>query len=281
MIVVDQIDAARRELARVRPEGRTVALVPTMGALHEGHFSLIAAAKVGCDVVVVSVFVNPTQFAEGEDLSAYPRSPGADTDACEARGVDVLFMPSVEEMYGSGQLTEITVSALSGGLCGRSRPAHFAGVCTVVAKLFNIIRPDKAYFGAKDYQQAAIVRRMVDDLNFPIEIVTCPTVREGDGLALSSRNARLSPDQRAEAPAMWQSLAVADRLIRAGAPAADTVIAAMREHLAENAPDGEVDYIRIVDPRDLADVEELRLPVLVALAVRFGQTRLIDNMLVD
>ena len=281
MIVVEQIDAVRRQIAWARGEGKTVGLVPTMGALHEGHLSLIDAARAGCDVVVVSIFVNPTQFAPSEDLARYPRKPAADAVACESRGVDVIFMPSADEMYGSGGLTEITVGALSRGLCGRSRPAHFAGVCTVVAKLLNIVQPDRAYFGAKDFQQVAIIRRMVADLNFPVEIVTCPIVREADGLAMSSRNANLSPDQRRQAVALSQSLGLAERLIGDGVPPAETVFAAMRDHLAAAAPDGEIDYIEMVDPRELTSVETAARPVLVALAVRFGPTRLIDNVLVD
>ena len=281
MIVVEQSDAVRCEVARARGAGRSVGLVPTMGALHEGHLSLIDAARGGCDFVVVSIFVNPTQFAPGEDLATYPRQPEADTAACEARGADVVFMPSVEAMHGDGGLTEVTVSDLSGGLCGRSRPTHFAGVCTVVAKLFNIVQPDRAYFGAKDFQQAVVIGRMVGDLNFPIEIVTCPIVRESDGLAMSSRNARLSPGQRAQAVALSQSLAVAERLIRAESPPAEAVRSAIRRHLAENAPDGEIDYVEVVDPAALTAVDQARAPVLVALAVRFGPTRLIDNVLVD
>ncbi len=281
MIVVEQIDAIRREVARARGEDKTVGLVPTMGALHEGHLSLIDAARDGCDVVVVSIFVNPTQFAPTEDLAEYPREPESDGAACEARGVDVIFVPTAREMYGSGSLTEITVSELSRGLCGRSRPTHFAGVCTVVAKLLNIVQPDRAYFGAKDFQQVAIVRRMVADLNMPVEIVTCPIVREADGLAMSSRNARLSPDHRSQAVALSRSLGLAERLIRAEAPAAASVEATIRGHLAAAAPDGEIDYIEIVDPCELTDVETTAPPVLVALAVRFGPTRLIDNVLVD
>ena len=281
MIVVEQIDAVRLEVARVRTAGRTVGLVPTMGALHEGHLSLVDAAKAGCDFVAVSIFVNPTQFAPTEDLATYPRQPEADTAACEARGADVVFIPSAEAMYGGGALTEVTVADLSGGLCGRNRPGHFAGVCTVVAKLFNIVQPDKAYFGQKDFQQAVVIRRMVRDLNFPVEIVTCPIVREADGLAMSSRNAYLSADQRAQAPALSQSLAIAERLIRAESPPAEAVTAAIRRHLAAGAPDGEIDYVEVVDPAALTAVDQARAPVLVALAVRFGPTRLIDNVLVD
>lgn len=281
MIVVEHVDAVRRAVAAARGAGKTVALVPTMGALHEGHLSLIDAARADCDLVAVSIFVNPTQFTPNEDLDAYPRTADADAAACERRGVDVIFTPSVDAMYGAGGLTQVTVAELSRGLCGRSRPAHFAGVCTVVAKLFNIVQPDRAYFGAKDFQQVTIIRRMVDDLNFPIEIVTCPIVREADGLAMSSRNAYLSGDHRAQAVALSQSLAIAERMILAESPSAGAVAEAMRTHLAGASPDAEIDYIEIVDPQALADVEDTCPPVLVAVAVRFGATRLIDNVLVD
>ena len=279
MIVVEQIDALRRQIAWARAKGKTVGLVPTMGALHEGHLSLIDAARDGCDVVVVSIFVNPTQFAPSEDLARYPRQPEADAAACEARGVDVIFMPCACEMYpcGGAAVTAVTVGELSRGLCGRSRPAHFAGVCTVVAKLLNIVQPDRAYFGAKDFQQVAIIRRMVADLNVPAEIVTCPIVREADGLAMSSRNANLSPDQRRQAVALSQSLVLAERLIRDGAPRAETVLAAMRDHLAAAAPDGEVDYIEIVDPVTMEPATNVEGEALAALAVFLGKTRLIDN----
>jgi len=281
MIVVEHVDAVRREVAAARGAGKTVALVPTMGALHDGHLSLIDAARADCDFVVVSIFVNPTQFAPSEDLDAYPRAPDADATACEARGVDLILVPTIDAMYGGGGLTQVTVAELSRGLCGRSRPTHFAGVCTVVAKLFNIVQPDRAYFGAKDFQQVTIIRRMVDDLNFPVEIVTCPIVREADGLAMSSRNANLSADHRAQAVALSQALAIAERMVRAESPSAGAVEAAIRARLADGAPDGEIDYIEIVDPQALADVEDACPPVLVAVAVRFGATRLIDNVLVD
>jgi len=281
MIVVEHIHAVRREVAAARRAGRTVALVPTMGALHEGHLSLIDAARADCDLVVVSIFVNPTQFAPNEDLDAYPRPANADTAACQARDMDVIFMPSTETMYGTGGLTQVTVAELSRGLCGRSRPTHFAGVCTVVAKLFNIVQPDRAYFGAKDFQQVTIIRRMVADLDFPVEIVTCPIVRESDGLAMSSRNAYLSADHRAQAVGLSQALAMAQRLIRTESPSAKAIEQAIRAHLADAAPDGEIDYVEIIDPQALTDVEEACPPVLVAVAVRFGSTRLIDNVLVD
>jgi len=281
MIVAKTIDAVRRAVGGGRSAGETVGLVPTMGALHEGHLSLIRAAREQCGFVVVSIFVNPTQFAPGEDLAAYPRPVEADLSACEAASVDLVFCPDAEVMYPGEGLIEISAGALGEVLCGRSRPTHFGGVCTVVAKLFNIVAPDVALFGAKDYQQAAIIRRMTDELNFPIEIVVCPTVREADGLAMSSRNAYLSDEHRRQAAALYESLQAAAEMIAEGHPPAERVIEAMREVLRVRAPDGEIDYLEIVDPNDLRSVESTGRPVLVALAVRFDTTRLIDNIVVD
>ncbi len=281
MKVLESIEDVRRSVARAKAAGRMIGFVPTLGALHGGHFSLIEAARSACEFVVVSIFLNPTQFGPSEDLRAYPRTPEADVAACERLGVDLVFMPPVEAMYGSGSLTEVHVKEISETLCGRTRPGHFAGVCTVVAKLFNIVQPDKAFFGAKDFQQAAIVRRMVRDLKFPLEIVFCPTVREADGLAVSTRNSYLTEDQRRQAPALYGALRLACRQIRQSHPPAEEVAAAMRDYLAAYAPDGQVDYVQIVDPNDFRDVETTDRPVLVALAVRMGTARLIDNMLVD
>ena len=281
MTVAESIEEIRRCVAAARAAGKTVGLVPTLGALHAGHFSLIDAARGECGFVVVSIFVNPLQFAPSEDLASYPRPIEADLAACEDRGVDAVFLPSAEQMYPRDCLTQVTVARLSAGLCGRSRPGHFPGVCTVVAKLFHIVGADRAYFGAKDYQQSVIVRRMVEDLNLPLQVVVCPTVREADGLARSSRNEYLTPEQRAQAPALFASLQLAERMIRDGHPPAGEVVEAVREHLAEHAPDGVVDYIEIVDPEELTNVENTGGSVLVALAVTFGRARLIDNILVD
>jgi len=281
MNVPESIADIRRLVGEARAEGKTVGLVPTMGALHAGHCSLIDAATAACDFVVVSIFVNPTQFAPGEDLDAYPRTPRADLDACEACGVDAVFMPATETMFPPDALTKVTVDRLADTLCGPGRPGHFDGVCTVVAKLFNIVQPDRAFFGAKDFQQAVILRRMTRDLNFPIEIIVRPTLREADGLAMSSRNAYLTGEQRKQAAALHQALQLAAREIRRGRPPAAKVIDAMREHLACQAPDGRIDYIQIVDPERLDNVESTDGAVLVALAVRFGKARLIDNTLVD
>lgn len=269
--------------ARLVQGGKTnlVGLVPTMGALHEGHASLVRLAASQCDFVVVSVFVNPTQFGPSEDFAAYPRTLDADAALCQAAGADAIFAPSVEEMYGQGGLTEVSIKRLGENLCGASRPGHFTGVCTVVSKLFNIALPDKAYFGAKDYQQATIIRRMAADLNFPVEIVLCPTVREADGVAMSSRNRYLTPSQRAQAPALHRSMVSAAELIRSRHPLPAEVRAHIERQLAQQAPEGVVDYIKLVDPQELCDVQQTDQPVVIALAVRLGKARLIDNMLVD
>jgi len=229
----------------------------------------------------VSIFVNPTQFAPGEDYPKYPRTTEADLAACKRLGVDGVFLPPAEAMYATNARTQVSVGGLSQTLCGRSRPTHFAGVCTVVAKLFNIVLPDRAWFGDKDFQQAVILRRMAADLNFPVEILTCPTVREADGLAMSSRNASLSATQRAQAAALSKSLALAEGMIRDSRPPAGAVLEAVRGLLATEAPDGKIDYVQIVDPQSLTDVQSTDGGVLVALVVRFGPTRLIDNVLVD
>lgn len=281
MNVVASVEEVRRLVGRAGSAGMSVGFVPTMGGLHEGHLSLIDAAKAACDFVVVSIFVNPTQFAPAEDLGTYPRTPEADTAACKQRGVDLVFMPTVETMYPGGAVTTVSVGRLGERLCGRSRPTHFAGVCTVVAKLFKIVQPDKAFFGAKDFQQAVIITRMTSELNMPVEIVRCPIVREADGLAMSTRNAYLSADQREQAVALHGSLELAAKLIRQGGPPAAEVAAEVREYLRKNAPDGEIDYVEIVEPEALTNVESAAAPVLVAVAVKFGGTRLIDNVLVD
>lgn len=282
MEVVQTIVLVRQRVAAALAAGQSIALVPTMGALHAGHASLIDAARAGGGWVVVSIFVNPTQFGPGEDLSRYPRTLEADCELCRAHGADLVFAPAVEEMYPpGGGLTEVSVEKLGDGLCGASRPGHFAGVCTVVGKLFNIVLPDRAYFGAKDYQQSAIIRRMTADLNFPVQIVVCPTVREPDGLAMSSRNRYLNPSHRRQAVALRDALVLAGEMIRSAHPPAGDVIEAMRRQIASEAPDGAIDYIAIVDPDTLQTVRNTDRRVLVALAVKIGATRLIDNIVVD
>jgi len=251
--------------------------VPTMGALHEGHLSLVRAARVACDVVAVSIFVNPTQFGPNEDLAKYPRSFERDRELLERERVDYLFAPTVEEMYPPGAVTWVTVDELSGKLDGRSRPGHFRGVTTVVAKLFHIVEPDSAFFGQKDAAQLAIIRRMVADLNLPVEIVACPIVRETDGLAMSSRNAYLSPEQRKEALVLHRSLTRVKRLVDQGEHAADKLVAAGRDEFSRESA-VRLDYFEIVNPDTLGPIKDTSQGALIAVAAYVGSTRLIDNI---
>ena len=276
---VSTVVEARRALDEVRALGATVGLVPTMGALHEGHLSLIRAARAENDTVTVSIFVNPTQFGPNEDLKRYPRNLERDRLLCEKAGADLVFAPTDEEMYPAGFSTWVDLEGITEGLCGRSRPGHFRGVATVVTKLFNVCRPDRAYFGEKDAQQLAVIRRMVRDLDMPLVIVPCPTVREADGLAMSSRNVRLTPEERSQAPALYRSLITARELIAGGERDAAIIAQAIRHTLAE-ATLGEVDYVEIVDADTLAPVQVVPGDCLIALAVRFpgSGTRLIDNV---
>jgi pantoate--beta-alanine ligase len=268
----------RGELEAPRHAGRTIGLVPTMGAFHEGHLSLIRRARAECDVVVVSLFVNPTQFAPGEDLDAYPRDEARDAALAEREGADVLFAPPVEEVYPDGYATTVRVEGISDVLEGAVRgPGHFAGVCTVVTKLFNVVAPDVAYFGQKDAQQVAVLRRMVRDLDLPVELVVLPTVRERDGLAMSSRNARLTPDERRRAVSLSRALRAAETAIAAGERDPAAVAGAARA-----AMDGvEPEYVALVDPESFQPVPVADGRVLVALAARVGATRLIDNTIVQ
>jgi pantoate--beta-alanine ligase len=263
-----------------RVAGRRIGFVPTMGALHEGHRSLIRAARSDCDVVVVSIFVNPTQFGPNEDFSAYPRPVEEDLAACRAEGVDTVFCPPVEEMYPSHAATTVTVSGLTEGLCGTHRPGHFAGVTTVVAKLFNIVQPDAAYFGQKDAQQVIVIRKMVRDLLLPIQIVTCPTVREPDGLALSSRNAYLCPAEREQALSLSRALKWASEQVEAGQRDVAVLVDGMRQRINAAGPCS-IDYIEIVDADELTPKRQVESKCLIALAVRIGKTRLIDNIVVE
>jgi len=251
-----------------------------MGALHAGHISLIEAARRDGTFVVVSIFVNPTQFGPNEDYTRYPRDEAGDLEKCRAAGADLVFIPTAEVMYASDAATTVHVARLTETLCGPCRPGHFDGVATVVTKLFNIVQPDRAYFGQKDAQQLAVIRRMTRDLNFPIEIVGCPTVREPDGLAMSSRNLLLSSDERRRAPALYRALCAArDRILR-GERDSQVILAEMHGILATINPT-RVDYVSIVDADSLQPVTRIDRPVLIALAVRLGATRLIDNVLVD
>jgi len=268
----------RTESRRIRGAGKRLGLVPTMGALHEGHLSLVRAARTGCDSVAASIFVNPTQFGPNEDFAKYPRSFERDRELLEREGVNLLFAPSVQEMYPTGAVTWVTVEGLSDRLDGRSRPGHFRGVATVVSKLFHIIEPDAAFFGQKDAAQVAVLRRMVSDLRIAVEIVVCPIVREPDGLAMSSRNAYLDPQQRGEALVLHRSLMRVKQLADAGERGAAKLAAAGREQFRA---DGSVrlDYFEIVDPDTLEPVEHVSRGVLVAVAAFVGTTRLIDNIL--
>jgi len=272
---IDEIRAASRA---VREAGKSVGLVPTMGALHEGHLSLVRAAQAGSDCVVTSIFVNPTQFGPNEDLAKYPRSLERDCEMLEREGVDFVFVPAVEEMYPAGAVTWVTVEELSGKLDGRSRPGHFRGVTTVVAKLFHIVEPGKAFFGQKDAAQVAIIRRMARDLKFPVEIVVCPIVREADGLAMSSRNAYLDPEERKRGLVLHRSLMRVQESVRGGERNAARLIAAGKDEFAGES-EVRLDYFEIVDPETLDLVQEVGTGALVAVAAYVGNTRLIDNVL--
>jgi pantoate--beta-alanine ligase len=278
--IVSRIAEVRSAVTQARKAGRTVAFVPTMGALHAGHVSLMQAAKKSGAFVVVSIYVNPTQFGPREDLAKYPRTLEADGALCAEAGVDLIFAPADGEIYPPGDETRVRPGAMADRLCGPFRPGHFEGVCTVVAKLFNIVQPDIACFGQKDAQQAVIIRRMVKDLLTPIRIEVCPIVRDADGLALSSRNARLDPAQRAGALSLYRSLCVGRDKLMGGERSMGRIIAAMRETIAA-AGNHTVDYLAIVDPETLRDVETPSGRLMLAGAMRLGDVRLIDNLLVD
>ncbi len=261
-----------------RAAGHTVGFVPTMGFLHEGHLSLMRIAGKRTDKVVASIFVNPTQFAPSEDLDRYPRDEQGDLDKCRSVGVDAVFLPAVEEMYPPGAKTFVTVDELGGGLCGVSRPTHFRGVATVVSILFNQVQPDVAVFGCKDFQQLRVIEQMTADLGFPVQIVGGPIVREDDGLAMSSRNAYLTAEQRAQAPALRRALLGAAEAAARGEATAEELAEGIRRHIDEQ-PLAEIDYVEIVDADDLQPCTgTVDRPARVAVAVRFGQTRLIDNL---
>ncbi|MGD1071026.1 MAG: pantoate--beta-alanine ligase [Bryobacteraceae bacterium] len=268
-MIITSIDALRRRLLLSRMRGRTIGLVPTMGALHEGHLKLIAKARADCQVVVASIFVNPIQFNRREDFAHYPRTLESDTRQCSEAGVDVIFAPAAEEMYPAPLATFVDVPALGEHLCGPHRPGHFRGVATVVMKLLQIVQPDVAYFGEKDAQQLAVIRRMVRDLNVPVEIVAVPTVREADGLALSSRNQRLTPEERQIAPMLYRALQIA----------AWEGIGKAREFL-QAEPRIRLEYLEAVDPVEMQPVGGMERPALIAIAAWIGNVRLIDNLLV-
>ena len=276
MIVAHTIEEVRCAVKTWKKEGATVGLVPTMGYLHEGHASLVKAAKASCDRVVVSVFVNPTQFGPNEDLDSYPRDFEHDCDLLSSLGVDLVFHPAPEELYAKDFGTWTEVPALSKNLCGKTRPIHFRGVCTVVSKLFHIAAPDMAFFGQKDAQQLAVIRRMVRDLNFDIEIVGCPIVREADGLAKSSRNKYLNDAEREAALVLSQSLKLAKSLCENGTTDVEAILSAIRTKIASE-PLAKLDYAEAVNAENMEPIATVKGRVLFAIAVYIGKTRLIDN----
>jgi pantoate--beta-alanine ligase len=277
MKVAKTIESVRHLVKAARIAGKKIGFVPTMGALHIGHISLIEAAKKNCDFVVVSVFVNPTQFGPGEDFQKYPRPVEADLNMCRKAGVDVVFAPTPWEMYPAENLTWVDVEKLSEPLCGKFRPEHFRGVATVCTKLFNIVTPDITYFGQKDAQQAIVIKRMVADLNMPLKIVVCPTVREKNGLAMSSRNQYLTPQQKKDAAYIYKSLQKCRRMIKQGGRDTKKIIAEMRKILKQ-IPSVEIQYISIVDAETLRNIDWVAGKVIAAVAVKVGPTRLIDNI---
>ena len=278
MNILKTVEETRRATREARAQGKRIGFVPTMGALHAGHISLVRAAKAQSDFVAVSIFVNPTQFGPKEDYSKYPRTFESDRELLESEGVDLIFAPSVQEMYPSGAATYVTVEGLSEKLDGRSRPGHFRGVSTIVSKLLHVIEPDVAFFGQKDAAQVAIIRRMVRDLDFAVEIVVCPIVREPDGLAMSSRNAYLDPEQRQSALALHRSLLRIEGLAKNGETDVARLVAAGKNTLAEE-PSIRLDYRESVDPETLDPITIVSPGALVAVAAYVGSTRLIDNLL--
>ncbi len=279
MKVIKTIEELRPIIKAWRKEGQSVGLVPTMGYLHEGHKSLIVKAAAENDRVVVSDFVNPTQFGVNEDLASYPRDIARDARVCEEAGADLIFHPEPEEMYFRDSCTFVNMGKLTEGLCGKTRPTHFQGVCTVVCKLFHIVAPDKAYFGQKDAQQLAVIRRMVRDLNFDIEIVGCPIVREEDGLAMSSRNTYLDDAERAAALILHKSLMLGKEMIGQGEHDAAKIKEAIMQNI-KSEPLARIDYVEIVNPDTMENVDTVEGAALIAMAVYIGKTRLIDNIVI-
>ncbi len=277
MLVVQKVREMQDRMGQLKSDGRSAGLVPTMGFFHEGHLSLMRAARAN-DVVVVSLFVNPTQFGPSEDFAAYPRDLDRDLEMAASVGVDMVFHPEPEEMYPEPFRTYVDVEGVTSGLCGRSRPGHFRGVATVVAKLFHIIPADRAYFGQKDAQQVAVIRQMVRDLNLDIEVVACPIIREPDGLAMSSRNAYLGEAERQAATVLYRSLKEAERLVEAGERRAPEIEVAVRRVFAGEAL-AQLEYIEVCDNIMLKPIPQLGGTVLVAVAAKIGRSRLIDNML--
>ena len=280
MKIVSTINEVREQVKEWKKEGNTIGFVPTMGYLHEGHASLIDAARKNNGKVVVSIFVNPIQFGPNEDLDSYPRDLEHDAKLCEEHGVDLIFHPTPEEMYGDNFYTFVDMDVLTKELCGLSRPVHFRGVCTVVSKLFNIVTPDNAYFGQKDAQQLAVIRRMVRDLNFNLEVIGCPIIREDDGLAKSSRNTYLSKEERKAAVILHKGLLRGEELVKAGEKSAATVKQAITE-IIESEPLAQIDYVEIVNFDNIETIETIDGSILAAVAVYIGKTRLIDNFIYE
>ena len=280
MVILKTIDEVRKQVKAWKKEGLSVGLVPTMGYLHEGHQSLIQKSVEQNDRTVVSVFVNPMQFGPNEDLESYPRDLDADAKLCEATGADMIFNPEPSEMYAEGFCSYVNMTGLPDALCGLTRPVHFKGVCTVVSKLFHIVTPDRAYFGQKDAQQLAIIMRMVMDLNMDIEIVGCPIIREEDGLAKSSRNIYLTPEERKAAVVLSKAVKLGQKLIADGEKDAKTVVAKMKE-LISAEPLADIDYVEMVNMDTMKAVDRVEGHILCAMAVRFGKARLIDNFIID
>lgn len=279
MLIIKKIDELRAVIKGWKKEGLTVGLVPTMGFLHEGHKSLIERAVKENDRVVVSDFVNPTQFGPNEDFESYPRDINADAALCEDAGASLIFNPEAEEMYDDA-LTFVDMNKITKVLCGKSRPIHFSGVCTVVSKLFNIVTPDRAYFGQKDAQQLCVIKKMVKDLNFDIEIIGCPIIREEDGLAKSSRNTYLNTEERKAALCLSRSLEIGKKMISDGEKDVKTILDTIKAEI-EKEPLARIDYVEMVDFERLEEICEVKTPLLCAMAVCVGKTRLIDNFIIE
>lgn len=280
MEILKTVNEVRARIREWKKQGYSIGFVPTMGYLHEGHASLLRKAKEECDKVVASIFVNPMQFGANEDLDSYPRDLQADAGLCESLGVDLIFNPEPEEMYADGFCSFVDMNGLTKELCGKSRPVHFRGVCTVVCKLFNIVTPDKAFFGQKDAQQLAVIRRMTKDLNMDIQIIGCPIIREKDGLAKSSRNVYLNEEERRAALILSQTIRLGEQMIKDGVTDTKELIASMKENIAKE-PLAKIDYVEAVCMDTIEKTDKIEGSVLVAMAVYIGKTRLIDNFIVE
>jgi len=286
MKITEYITTLRENIDQARQQGKTVILIPTMGFLHYGHLSMAEDARSQDEdrekiYIIMSIFVNPIQFGPNEDYEKYPRNLVRDSRLAQEAGVDMLFVPSVEEMYPDGQsLTTVNVAKITDGLCGAHRPGHFQGVATVVAKLFNVVLPDAAYFGQKDYQQVVVIRQMVKDLNIPVKLIVYPTVREADGLAMSSRNSYLNQEQRKQAPVLYQALQEGADLIGKGEKSPEVIKEQIIQRIRNNS-DGKIEYVEIRKADNLSPIEKINCQVVIALAVYFGSTRLIDNIIVE